>query len=172
MQSATSGSLALSGQPPSFDSTILPPAQTTILCPMKLEPPKFDGSDPHGWVFRIEEFFDFHNTPEPLRLRIIAFHLEGRASSWKDFLQKLLLHFGASLYEDHQGKLSKLAQSNTVAEFQTEFKDLMNKIMEITEPLLISFFITGLKLVIRLEILMSRPSSLMESFAVARAIAT
>ncbi|KAK9223465.1 hypothetical protein WN944_011909 [Citrus x changshan-huyou] len=30
---------------------------------MKMEVPKFDGSDPNEWVFRIEEFFDFHGTP-------------------------------------------------------------------------------------------------------------
>lgn len=49
---------------------------------MKLEVPKFDGTDPNGWAFRIEEFFDFHGTPEPIRLRIVSFHLEGKASAW------------------------------------------------------------------------------------------
>lgn len=29
----------------------------------------FDGSDPHGWIFRIEEFFDFRNTPSRKRER-------------------------------------------------------------------------------------------------------
>ena len=88
--------------------------------------------------------------------------------NWKDFLQKLLLRF--SLYEDYQGKLLKLTQRITVAEFQIEFEDLMNKVTKISEPLLISFFIMGLKSTIRREMLMSRHSSLMESFAVARAI--
>ena len=39
-----------------------------VLCSMKMGVPKFDGSDPNGWIFRIEEFFDFHDTPKILRL--------------------------------------------------------------------------------------------------------
>ncbi|KAH9703219.1 hypothetical protein KPL70_011043 [Citrus sinensis] len=152
-----------------------------LLRTMKLEVPKFDGTDPNGWAFRINEYFDFHGTSEALRLRIVSFHLEGRASawyqwmkandlltSWKDFLQNLKFRFGASLYEDHQGNLSKLTQKSSVAEFQTEFEDLMNKVTGISEPLLISFFITGLRVDIRRELLLSRPSSLMEAFALAR----
>ena len=45
----------------------------------------------------------------------------------------------------------------------------MNKVTGISEPHLISFFITGLKPNIRRELLFSRPSSLMETFALARA---
>lgn len=152
-----------------------------LLRTMKLEVPKFDGSDPHGWAFRINEFFDFHGTPDTLRLRIVSFHLEGKASAWyqwmkankllttwTEFLQNLKLRFGMSIYEDHQGNLSKLTQTTTVAEFQSEFEDLMNKVTGISEPLPISFFITGLRADIRREFLISRPSSLMEAFALAR----
>ncbi|KAL9448567.1 hypothetical protein AB3S75_015948 [Citrus x aurantiifolia] len=151
-----------------------------VLRSMKMEVPKFDGSDPNGWVFRIEEFFDFHGTSEPLHLRIVSFHMEGRAAAWyrwmkmnsllttwKEFLQNLKHRFGASLYDDPQGNLSKLTQTTTVAEFQTAFEDLMNRVTGISEPLLISFFITGLKPDIRRELLLARPSSLMEAFALA-----
>ena len=148
---------------------------------MKMEIPKFDGSDPNGWVFRIEEFFNFHETPENLRLRIVSFHLEGRASAWyqwmkannllttwTEFLANLKQRFGASQYEDYQGALSKLAQTTTVTEFQTAFEDLMNKVTGISEQLLISFFITGLRPHIRREMLLTRPATLMETFHLAR----
>lgn len=151
-----------------------------MLRSMKMEVPKFDGLDPAGWVFRVEEFFDFHGTPDHLRLRIASFHMEGRAAAWyqwmkanqllttwKEFLLNLKHRFGASLYEDPQGNLSKLTQTSTVAEFQSAFEDLMNRVTGISEPLLISFFITGLKPDIRRELLFSRPSSLMEAFALA-----
>ena len=29
---------------------------------LKLEVPHFDGSDPNGWLFRVEAFFDYHDT--------------------------------------------------------------------------------------------------------------
>ncbi|KAH9666823.1 hypothetical protein KPL70_020805 [Citrus sinensis] len=143
-----------------------------------MDVPKFDGSDPNGWIFRIEEFFDFHDTPEILRLRIVSFHMEGRAAAWyqwiknnhllttwQEFLANLRYRFGASLCEDPQGDLSKLSQTTTVADFQSAFEDLMNKVTGISELLLISFFITGLKPNIRRELLFSRPSSLMETLA-------
>ena len=127
---------------------------SSVLRSMKMEVPKFDGSDPNGWVFRIEEFFDFHETPEHLRLRIVVFHMERRAAAWyqwmkanklittwKDFIISLKHRFGASMYDDPQGTLSKLTQTTIVAKFQSAFKDLMNKVTGISEPLLISFFI-------------------------------
>ncbi|KAH9745868.1 E3 ubiquitin-protein ligase CCNB1IP1-like [Citrus sinensis] len=84
-------------------------------------------------------------------------------------MENLKHRFGASLYDDPQGNLFKLTQTTTVAEFQTAFEDLMNRVTGISEPLLISFFITRLKPDIRRELLFARPSSLIEAFALARA---
>ena len=148
----------------------------------KLEVPRFDGYDPNGWLFRVEAFFDYHITPDDLRLQIVSFHLEGRAtawfqwasrnnllSSWSEFVTAVRLRFGPAIFEDFEGNLSKLTQNGSVSDFQTAFEDLVNKVTEIYEPLLISFFITRLKLAIRRELLFNRPSSLMEAFALARA---
>ena len=66
-------------------------------------------------------------------------------TTWKEFLVNLRYRFGASLYEDPQGDLSKLSQTTTIADFQSAFEDLINKVTRIFEPLLISFFIIGLK---------------------------
>ena len=131
-------------------------------------------------MFRIEEIFNFHGTHETLRLRIMSFHMEGHATTWykrmkannlfttwKDFLVSLKNGFGPSLFEDHQGSLSKLIQSSSIAEFQSDFENLMNKGTGISEPLLISFFITYLKPEIHRELLFSRPSTLFETFALA-----
>ncbi|KAH9681933.1 hypothetical protein KPL71_027145 [Citrus sinensis] len=153
-----------------------------LLRSMKMDVPKFDGTDPTGWDFRINEFFDFHGTPDHLRLHIVSFHMEGKAaawyqwmkannllSTWQNFLLNLKQRFGTSMYEDHQGNLSKLSQTSTVTDFQSAFEDLMNKVTGISEPLLVSFFITGLKPDIRRELLFARPTSLMEAFALAKA---
>ena len=47
---------------------------------LKLDVPRFDGSDPNGWLFHIEAFFDYHDSPNDLRLQIVSFHLESRAA--------------------------------------------------------------------------------------------
>lgn len=121
-----------------------------------MEVPKFDGTDPQGWIFRVEEFFDFHGTPDHMRLRIVAFHMEGRAASWfqwmkannllttwMEFITSLKSHFGSSPFTDPQCMLSKLTQTTTVADFQSEFEALMNQVSGISEPLLISFLSPG-----------------------------
>ncbi|CAA0838264.1 Unknown protein [Striga hermonthica] len=171
-----------SRHPHAFESSPSSSEISPSLRSMKMEVPKFDGTDPDGWIFRIEEFFDFLATPEELRLRIVSFHMEGKAAAWfqwmksnnlltdwKAFLVNLKHRFGSSVYEDPEGALSKLVQNTSVAEFQSAFEDLMNKVRGISESLLISFFVTGLKPDIRRELLLNRPSSLMEAFALARA---
>ena len=149
---------------------------------LKLDVPRFDGFDPNGWLFRLEAFIYYHDTSKELRLQIVSFHLEGRATawfqwasrnnllaSWSEFVTTVRHHFGLAVYEDFEGNLLKLTQNGLVLDFQDAFEDLMNKVSEISEPLLISFFITNLKPAIRYEFLFNRPSSLMEAFALARA---
>lgn len=108
---------------------------------LRLELPRFDGTDAIGWLFRIQEYFDFHEIPEEQRLWIVALNLEGKASdwyqcmktnklltTWSDFLNAVRKHFGPSQFEDAIGRLSKLTQQGSVTEYQTEFEGLMNKI--------------------------------------------
>ena len=131
----------------------------------------------------MEEFFEFHGTPEHQCLRIVSFHMEGRAAgwyqwmksnnlltTWREFLANLKYRFATTLYDDPQGELSKLTQTTTVAEFQSAFEELMNRVTGVSEQLLISFFITGLQQDIRRELLFNRPAILMATFVMARAL--
>jgi len=149
---------------------------------LKLSVPRFDGSNLLDWIFQIEAFFNFHETLEESRLQIVAFHLDGRAaawfqwatrnnllSSWQVFLTAVRHRFSPTQYEDIEDDVSKLSQTGSVADFQAQFEDLMNKVTCISESLLISFFITGLKKHLRRELQFHRPATLMEAFTMARA---
>ncbi|EXB29330.1 hypothetical protein L484_014062 [Morus notabilis] len=75
------GSSSTATPPPCF----APPTHRPDNLPlrsMKLEAPRFDGSNPIDWLLRIEAFFDYHGTPADARLQIVAFHLEDRAATW------------------------------------------------------------------------------------------
>ena len=100
----------------------------------QIEVPHFDGSNVPNWVFKMEQFFQFYNTPEDQRVLISYFYLEGLAlgqfkwmhsngfiESWKGFLKTINLGFGPSLHEDHRGALCKLQQTTTVANYQAQF---------------------------------------------------
>jgi hypothetical protein len=121
-----------------------PPLHTTSI---KLDIPRFDGSDPLGWIFKISQFFEFHHTPEDQRIRMASFYMEGEALTWYQwmhsnqqlltwamFVQALEMRFAPSQYEDPRGALFKLCQTGSVKEYQTAFEALANRIVGLPAP--------------------------------------
>lgn len=125
---------------------------------MKIEIPHFNGEDAEDWVFKIQELFHVHGTPEEQRIKFASFHMEGAAyawnkwvmknqlvRNWREFLEALLLRLGTSLYDDPKAALKELKQSSTVAEYQSQFEALSTKVSRLSEQWLVSFFIVGLQ---------------------------
>jgi hypothetical protein len=121
-----------------------PPVHGFAGTAIKLEIPRFDGADALGWIFKINQFFEFHRTPEDQRLNIASFYMEGEALSWYQwmhsngslhswpaFLHALEMRFAPSQYEDPKGALFKLCQTTTVREYQKDFESLANRITEL-----------------------------------------
>ncbi|KAL4179271.1 hypothetical protein AMTRI_Chr13g86450 [Amborella trichopoda] len=53
-----------------------------------LDFPHCDGSDPAGWIYKVEQFFSYHQTPIEQRLMISSSHLEGNALQWLRWMDK------------------------------------------------------------------------------------
>ncbi|GKA35532.1 hypothetical protein Tco_0722023 [Tanacetum coccineum] len=70
---------------------------------------------------------------------------------------------------DAEYKLSKLLQIGTVAEYQDEFEKLINRVTGISESLLKSFYISGLKLDLQCLLFRSNPKTLDDAFSLALA---
>ncbi|VFQ72160.1 unnamed protein product [Cuscuta campestris] len=147
----------------------------------KLEPPKCDGSVPLRWLYKVKEYFDFYATPPDERLRCVALMLEGSAadwfrwrmtnrmiSDWDDFVAKFKLRFDPLLFVDYFGQLAKLRQRGSVMEYQEEFEKLLQHITGASEDILISVFHAGLKHHLQQELSMLKPTTLSESFTMAR----
>ncbi|GKD64319.1 hypothetical protein Tco_1306427 [Tanacetum coccineum] len=62
----------------------------------------------------------------------------------------------------------KLLQRETVAEYESEFFMLIKRVTGISESLLTSFYISGLKVALQIELLRARPTTLGEAFSLAR----
>ena len=84
----------------------------------------------------------------------------GSLVTWEKFLLDLHDHFGSSIYDDPLGRISKLTQTGRVSQFQAEFEVLMNRISGAPEPMLLNFFLWGLKTEIHRELLITPPQSL------------
>ncbi|GJX19418.1 ty3-gypsy retrotransposon protein [Tanacetum coccineum] len=124
-----------------------------------MDVPKFSGVYLESWIFAITEYFSLLNTPGDQWLKIVSFNLEGAVAEWFQWMTRNSLIttwarfeesarncFGPSEYEDPNGALSKLLQLGTIKDYQREFKKLMNRARDIPDSLLISFYISGLKL--------------------------
>lgn len=134
---------------------------------MNLDVPQFDGSNAPAWIFRINQFFDYHRTPEEERLQVASFYLDGATLSWSSFLQALELRLAPSLYDDPRDALFKLSQLGTVSAYLVEFESLANRIVGLPTPFLLSCFISGLLPEIRHEVLALQPLSLVQAVALA-----
>jgi hypothetical protein len=53
---------------------------------MKLDVPRFDGTNALGWIFKINQFFAYHETPEAERLTVASFYMEGPALGWYQWM--------------------------------------------------------------------------------------
>ncbi|GAU39167.1 hypothetical protein TSUD_147890 [Trifolium subterraneum] len=148
---------------------------------LKLDVPRFDGHNAHGWIFKISQFFEYHHTPKEERITVASFYLDGPALawyqwlyrngqivSWPQFLQALELRFAPTAYDDPRGKLFKLQQTTTVSAYLSEFESIANRIVGLSPPDLLSFFISGLRSEICQEVLAQQPSSLSQAVGLAR----
>lgn len=153
----------------------------SLLRTLRVDVPRFDGSNVDDWIYKINKFFALNRVEPEMRLAIVSFHLDGEPSTWfqwmeksgvlttwEIFLRELRKRFGASIYDDPLGRISKLVQKGTVSQFRAEFEELMTRISGVSEPLFLNFFIWGLKTDIRRELLIARPMSLTDAMAMAQ----
>lgn len=148
---------------------------------LKLNVPRFDDSDPSGWVFKITQFFEFHSTPKAERLTIVSFYMDGPAlawfqwttrnhqlSTWFGFLQAIEARFAQSPYEDPTRLFFKLTQKGTVKEYLTQFEALANRITRLSPASLLSCFISGLEPDVRREFQVLQSLTLVHAAGLAR----
>ncbi|XP_041020419.1 uncharacterized protein LOC121262051 [Juglans microcarpa x Juglans regia] len=144
---------------------------------IRIEFPKFDGTEPMEWVLKVEQCFVCFSTLEDQKIRIAFFHMEGKAlpwycwlrdsspvHGWENFVTALKMRFGPSTYEDPIGTFTKLRQTRTVEECQTQFEALSNRIRGPTEEFRISTFISGLREDLKITVTVFKPNSLSATF--------
>ncbi|KAF1861749.1 hypothetical protein Lal_00026179 [Lupinus albus] len=148
---------------------------------MKLDFPKFDGTNTLNWIFKANQFFEYYNTPDLDRIMIATVHMEGDVIPWFQLLHKhtpfqtwhtlveaIESHFGPSLFDCPRSMLFKLTQTFSVAQYHTEFTNLANRVIGVSDDALLDCFISGLKDDIRREVIVQSPPSLVRAVALAK----
>lgn len=148
---------------------------------IKLDFPRFEGSDVLNWIFKAEQFFDYYGTPDTQRLIIVAVHMEKDVvpwfqmvsrnqpfQSWSLFTRALELEFGPSPYESPRPTLFKLAQTSSVLDYYTSFTALANRSQGLSLEDTLDYFISGLQKDIKRDVIAQTPASLSRAYALAR----
>lgn len=134
----------------------IPPLRT------KIEFLRFAGDDPTEWFNRVAQFFEFQRTPEDQKVSLAAFHMEGEANQWWQWLNRtykeenrtvtwtmfadeLWARFGPTDGEDFDEALSHIKQSGSLRDYQREFEKLGNRVHGWTQKALVGTFMGGLK---------------------------
>nr|GMD40651.1 Retrovirus-related Pol polyprotein from transposon 17.6 [Ipomoea batatas] len=151
----------------------------------RLEFPKFSGDDPTEWCNRVAQFFEFHDVPESQRVAIAAYHLEGKANQWWQwvlhtytrenreitwslFEEELWARFGPPEGTDFNEALKKLQQTGSLHDYHEEFERLGNRVHGWSEEALLGVYMGGLKSELADVVRMFRPKILRDAMAWAR----
>ena len=55
---------------------------------LKLSFPRFDGIDPIGWVYKVEQYFDFHDIAFAQQVQLVSFHQDVIILQWYRWMNK------------------------------------------------------------------------------------
>lgn len=148
---------------------------------VKLDFPRFDGSEVLQWIFKAEQFFSYYNTPDDHRLTIAAIHFDKDVipwyqmmtrhdsfHSWVAFTCALEMEFGPSPYECPRSHLFKLTQTSCVHDYYVQFTALANRVQGISSEALLDFFVGGLKPDIRRDVIAQSPVTLIRVVSLAK----
>jgi len=126
------------------------------------------------WIFKVEQFFYYYNTPDDQRLIIASVNLEKEVvpwfqmqarnhafPSWVAFTRALEMAFGPSPYKCPRSDLFKLTQSGSVHKYYVKFTTLANRVQGITLEALLDCFVGVLRQDIHRDVLVQDPKTLM-----------
>ncbi|XP_042987252.1 uncharacterized protein LOC122315435 isoform X1 [Carya illinoinensis] len=148
---------------------------------VRLDFPRFSGTEPDGWVFKANQYFDCFMVPFHQKLMVASHHMEGDAlvwyqngidsgqfNSWETLVVALQTRFGPSSFDDPMEALTRLRQTSSVSLYTSQFEALTNRLRGLSERHKMSCFISGLKDDIRIPVKMFNPLNLGAAFGLAK----
>ncbi|WCJ33627.1 Transposon Tf2-6 polyprotein [Euphorbia peplus] len=151
------------------------------LAAKKIKLPEFNGYDPRGWISKAETYFEIHETPPSIQLRLAKLSMSGVAQhwfsvveevqdslTWEIFTTELLQRFSGLEIENPFEQLSMLYQSGTVQEYIEDFEYLQSLVPALTEPQALGYFIGGLQSEIRRRVRPYRPKTRLTAMCAAK----
>ncbi|XP_010424221.1 PREDICTED: uncharacterized protein LOC104709277 [Camelina sativa] len=149
----------------------------------QMELPLFEGKSPEDWLFRLEKCFANRGTPEYAKIDLAISCLTGssvtwwrmaygrqRIGSWKDFKDKFKVRFKPSRGLSALDQLLSIHQKGSVEEYREQFEEIAVELPHVSDDVLESAFLRGLRKNIRDQVVRCRPFDLAEIVDNARMI--
>ncbi|XP_062093432.1 uncharacterized protein LOC133799409 [Humulus lupulus] len=149
----------------------------------KIELPVYSGGDPDEWTYRADCYFGLQWLSTAVQLEAIVMCLERAALYWFhwetfwrsidtwDDLKTLLIHRFRPVHEgsvfDH---FLDLQQTSTVQEYRRQFEMIASAMGNVSDSLLESTFVKGLKMEIQGPLRILEPTGLVKTMELAKAI--
>ncbi|XP_038722067.1 uncharacterized protein LOC120014221 [Tripterygium wilfordii] len=148
---------------------------------VRLEFPRFDGTNTLEWISKSEQFFHLFHTSEAQKVELASYHLDGPAwqwyqwatsdsvfASWTLFARSLETRFGPTSLDDHGSALAKLTQIGSLADFLSQFELLSNRVPQLPETFRLSLLLSGLHHDIQHDVGICKPTIVNNAIGLAR----
>ncbi|CAH9136459.1 unnamed protein product [Cuscuta epithymum] len=135
--------------------------------------PSFDGGDPIGWIARVEQQFELHNTLPEKKVVAVMVAMEGGAlywvtwlrsrrpgMTWADFKQALVDRFDSRFQGNKYERLSGVRQIGSIEDYNILFVQLASQVLGLPDEHYLGYYMSGLKEIIRSSLRLLRPNNL------------
>lgn len=156
-------------------------SNTNPLRSIKMDLPRFNGSQALQWIYQADQFFDYYEVSDFYRLKIASIHFDEPVVSWFQMLQKsgsivswkglakaIEETYGPSIFDSPRSSLFKLFQEGNVVEYYHSFTALANRVEGLSADALLDCFISGLKPELQRDIIPWQPESITKAVTLAR----
>ncbi|CAH9112121.1 unnamed protein product, partial [Cuscuta epithymum] len=139
----------------------------------KIDLPVFNGKDVFGWLVRMNRYFRLNQIQEDEKIDVAVVAMEDQAlnwfqwweghaprQNWKTFTKAMTKRFQPDMVQDPLGPLFSLKQKGTTLEYRDQFETAMALQGHLTEEVLRSIFLKGLRRDIRAELKLYSAKSL------------
>lgn len=139
----------------------------------KIEMSLFEGSDPDGWILRVEKYFTVCRLTEEEKVDVAVVAMEGDAlkwyqwengrtlvRSWPDLKARILHQFRPLNVGSLHEQWLATTQTSTVLEYRQRFIEMASSLKDVPDSLLMGQFINGLKEEIKVEVRLLNPLTL------------
>lgn len=142
----------------------------------KMEFPRFNGEGARMWLDNCEAYFLMYNIPDNFKVMSASLHLLDNAahwyqsikftdvvSDWSVFSTAVMTEFDVNVHRDCMRELLVLKQVGSIQEYRLAFNQLVYKVRlyegHVSETLLVTRFILGLKEELRAAVEMQMPQT-------------